>query len=192
MKRRQIWLRGLLAVAAVWLIAMAAIGIARATRMTAGKTLAYMDAHSLEGKSSAERMRAIEGLAARVNKLSFEERQKFRFEDRIRKRFEEMTDEEKARYLDLTLPKGMQQMMQAFNEMTPARRKQVVNRALNDLDRMREETGQGEIQRALSDQNVQRIIDEGMKNYLRDATAQTKLDLQPVIEQMQSIMQLGR
>jgi hypothetical protein len=192
MKRRRIWLRGAAALAAVWVIATAGVWIARSQKMTAEKTLAYMNAHRLAGLSAAERRKIIEELASRVNRLSFDERQKFRFEKGIRQAFEEMTDEERASYLDRTLPKGMQQMMEAFNQMTPVRRKQIVNRALNDMNRMRDEMGQQELTKSLTDQNVQRIIDEGMKNYISGANAETKLDLQPLIEQMQSIMQMAR
>src|ERR1041384_7528673 len=139
MKGQRIWLRGAAALAAVWVIAVSGIWLAPSQRMTAEKTIEYMNAHRFDGLSAAERKKIIEGLASRVNRLSFEERQKFRFEKSIRQAFEQMTDEERARYLDLTLPKGMQQMMEAFNEMTPTRRKQIVNRALNDMNRMRDE-----------------------------------------------------
>ncbi len=104
--------------------------------------------------------------------------------------FEELTETERIRYVELTLPRGLQQMMEAFNEMPPAKRKQIVNRALNDLARAREEMP--DAPPALSDENFQRIVDEGMKSFIRDANAETKLDLQPVIEQMQQIMQGAR
>jgi hypothetical protein len=178
--------------AAVWVIAVGGIWLARSQRITAEKAIAYMQSHRLAGLSAAERKRILEGLAYRVNRLSFEERQKFRFEKSVREMFDEMSDEERARYLDLTLPKGMQQMMEAFNQMPPAKRKQVVTRALNDMNRMRDEMGQEDLAKSLSDQNVQRIIDEGMKKYISGANADTKLDLQPLIEQMQSIMQMIR
>ena len=192
MKPRGIWLQGAAALAAVWLLAVGGIWLARSQRMTADKAIDYLNTHRLAGVAAGERKKIIEQLANRVNRLSFEERQKFRFERSMRDLFEEMTDEERSRYLDLTLPKGMQQMMVAFNEMTPAKRKQLVTRSLADMNRMREEVGQEELAKTLSDQNVQRIIDEGMKNYISGANSETKLDLQPLIEQMQNIMQMTR
>jgi hypothetical protein len=100
-----------------------------------------------------------------------------------------MTDAERDRYLDLTLPKGLHQMMEAFNEMKPAERKRLVNRALADLERLRAEAIDEEIETGLSDSQFQRMVDEGMKSFYSEASASVKIDLQPVIEQVQAIMQ---
>ena len=192
MRQRQIWWWGGAALVAVWLVAVAGMAWARARHPTAEKAVEYLRAHPLEGRSEADRWRAVEGLAERVNRLTFEERQKFRYEGRLREWFEELTEAERRRYLDLTLPKGLKQMMEAFNSMGSARRKQIVNRALSDLSRVREDVGRRDVEGALADQNIQRIIDEGMKSFLSDASADTKLDLEPLIEQIQNIMQLAR
>ena len=189
MQRRHIWIWGGVAVVTVWLMAIAGIWFARGQRMTAEKAVDYLKAHPLNGLSEPDRQRVIAGMASRVNRLTFEERQKFRYEGKLRKWFEDMTDAERRQYIDMTLPKGVKQMMEAFNEMTPAKRKQVVNRAMADLNRVREEIGRQDAEGALSDQTVKRLIDEGMKSFISDANAETKLDLQPLIEQMQSIMQ---
>jgi hypothetical protein len=190
--KRRIWTWGGLALLAVWALGAAGVWLARSQRMTAAKTVAYLETHPLRGLPAARRDQIIAGLADRVNRLTFEERQKFRYEGRLREWFEELTPEERLRYVDLTLPKGLKQMMEAFNNMPPAKRKQLVNRALADLDRVREETGHLHAERVLSDANLQRIVDEGMKTFIRDASAETKLDLQPLIEQMQNIMQRSR
>ncbi len=177
---------------AVWALAAGGMWLARTSRMTAEKTVAYLEANPLTGKSEGDRARIIAGMADRVNRLGFEERQKFRYEGQLRAWFEQLTEEERARYIELTLPRGMQQMMEAFNEMPPTKRKQIVNRAMNDLARVREEIPEGRSAPALSDDNFKKIVDEGMKTFIRDASAETKLDLQPLIEQMQSIMQMTR
>ena len=194
MNRRRIWFGGALALLAVWALAAIGIWAARSQRMTAEKTIAYAHDHSFDGLSAADRQRVIDELAGRVNRLSFEERQKFRQQGDMRQFFESLTDAERAHYLDLTLPKGFKQMMEAFNDMQPAQRKQIVNRALADLSRARENIDPNDHDHwhtALSEQSTQRIINEGMKSFLSDANAATKIDLQPLIEQMQAIMQSG-
>ena len=188
----RVWKWGVLALAGVWLLAGLGFWIVRAQRMTAAKAVTYLHAHPLPGRSPAERAQVIAGMATRVNQLSFEERQKFRYEGRLREWFEAMTAAERLQYLDLTLPKGMKQMMEAFNKMPPEKRKQIVSRAVADMGRVRDETGSPEAQQAMSDENLKRIVDEGMKTFIRDANAETKLDLQPLIEQMQNIMQSSR
>ncbi|MEI6084923.1 MAG: hypothetical protein WCS70_11550 [Verrucomicrobiota bacterium] len=190
--KRQVWTWGAVALVAVWGLAGAGIWMARTQRMTAGKATTYLESHRLPGLPEAKRAAVIEGMADRVNKLSFEERQKFRYEGRLREWFEEMTPAERLLYIDLTLPKGLKQMMEAFNEMPAAKRKQIVSRAVADIGRVRDETGHTGAEQALSDANMKRMVDEGMKAFIRDANADTKLDLQPLIEQMQNIMQLSR
>jgi hypothetical protein len=195
MRQRRIWWIGGLALAGVWVVAALGLWIARAQRMTAEKTIAYAHEHRLaEGLTDAQRSKIVDGLADRVNQLSFDERQKFRQQGDMREFFEKMTPAERAHYLDLTLPKGMKQMMEAFNQMPTEKRKQLVNRALGDLNKARDEAGPNDPDRvrvAFSDPTMQKIINSGMESFLKDANADTKLDLQPLIEQMQNIMQTG-
>ena len=192
MKPRRIWLFGSLGLVFIWILAIVGIQLIRAQKMTLEKTLDYLSSHSLNSKNAAERMQVVEGLAQRVSQLSFEERQRLRFDRNIRAAYQKMTDEERARYLDLTLPGGMKQMMDAFNKMNPDKRKQLVNRAVNELNRAQNEVSREDMEKALLDQNVKRIIDEGLKSYLSDANASAKLDIQPLIEQMQNIMHGAR
>src|SRR5437879_2018157 len=112
MKRQKILLTGLISLIAIWAVAWGGIWFARSQKMTADKALDYLDAHPLKAKLPSERQRIIDGMAKRVNGLPFEERQKFRFEKSVREMFGEMTDEERSRYLDLTLPTGMKQMIE--------------------------------------------------------------------------------
>jgi hypothetical protein len=182
----------MVALVGVWLMAALGIWLARSQRMTAAKATDYLAAHPLTGRAPAEREQIIDGMADRVNRLSFEERQKFRYEGDLRAWFESLTAAERSRYIERTLPKGMEQLMKAFNDMSTPQRKQLVNRALNDLERFREDAAAREAGAALNDASLQRLVEEGMRSFIRDASADTKLDLQPLIEQMQSLMQGGR
>ncbi len=181
-----------MALTAAWIVAGAAIWLVRGQQMTADKTIDYLKAHPLHGLTATERQPVIEEMADRVNRLPFEERQFFRYNDELRRWFEQMNETERRYYIDRTLPKGMKQMMAAFNEMTPQKRRQMIARALADLERYRGESEKPEGKRALPDQTVKRVVEEGMRSFFSDASAETKLDLQPFIEQIQSIMQSGR
>ena len=188
MKQQRVWLIGSMVLFGIWMCAMAVMWFARAQKMTVEKVTAYISTHSLKSMSQIERMRTIEDLARRVNQLDFEERQKFRFEKKLRLTYEEMTDAEKSRYLDMTLPAGMRQMMEAFNNMTPEKRKKLVNRAVTELTRAQNEASQEELDKVLNDQNLIRVIDQGLKAYMSEANAASKLEIQPLIEQMQAMM----
>ena len=95
-----------------------------------------------------------------------------------------MNRNEQDQYLDRTLPQGFEQMMQAINEMSREQRRALVNEALRDMN---EEIARGTPRR--EDLPMQRIIDEGMRSYLSDASAEAKLDLQPLIQRMQAVLQ---
>ncbi|MCC7518302.1 MAG: hypothetical protein IT578_03855 [Verrucomicrobiae bacterium] len=190
--RRRLWIWTGLAVAIAWVLAAGSIAFFRGQRVTSEKVVAYLREKPLRDLSDEERMRRIEGLADRVNRLDFEERQKVRFEKEIRRIVLEMTEAERVRYLSLTLPSGMKNMMEAFNKMPPLKRKQVVHRAITELSRYSEGGDRAEMEKTLGDENVKRIAAEGMKAFLSEANSQTKLDLQPLFEQVQNILQMGR
>ena len=174
------------------MVAVASIAWFRSHRITAEKVVAFIAEKSLREMSPGERSARIGALADRVNHLDFEERQKFRLEKRLRAYFLEMTDAERARYLDLTLPSGMKNMMEAFNKMTPQKRKRVIDRAVTELSRVSDQGDRAEMEKALGDENLKKVVTQGMKSYLSEASAQTKLDLQPLVEQVQNILQMGR
>jgi len=187
--RQRAWWTGGLVLAGIWILAAAGIWLARHQTVTAEKTMAYVRAHPLTSRNPDERRAIIENVAHQVNHLTFEERRKFRLEKDLRQFYESMTDAERSYYLDLTLSKGIQQAIQAFNEMPSDKRKRIIQRAVNDLQRAQAELNQGELDKALSDENVKKIIDRGIRAYWTEANAAAKIDIQPLIEQIQAILQ---
>ena len=190
--RHKLWAWTIVAVAVAWTAAAGSIAFFRSQRVTAEKVVAFIGEKPLQGLSTKDRLHRIEGLADRVNHLDFDERQKFRLEKRLRNFFLEMSEAERAHYLELTLPNGMKNMMEAFNKMTPQKRKQVVNRAVTELSRVSAQGDRAEMEKALGDENLKKVVAEGMKAYFTEANSQTKLDLQPLLDQVQNILQMGR
>jgi hypothetical protein len=188
-RRRHIWLSGGVVIAAVWLVAGSAIWALRSQKMTADKTIVFLKEHPLRDLTDAERQQVIAEAADCVNRLSFDERQRFRNHREQRRWFEQLNDAERQQYIERTLPKGVKQTMSAFNEMPHQKRKQIVNRALVDMERFRDELDSPEAMMLLSDDTVRRVVEEGMRNCFSNATEDAKLDMQPLIEQIQRIMQ---
>jgi len=191
--RRQVWIFGLLALLAVWGAAALARRWAASRRPTAEQVVAFAASHSLEGLSAEERRQVLADLAARINRLPFEERQQARFERDMRRYVASMSDEEKFYLMEATLPSGMKHMMQALNRMSPERRQKIVSRAVDDLRAMQDRAPDAEVQDALSRpevrQAIERISQSGMEAFLSEANASVKMDLQPVLEQLQRIVQ---
>lgn len=173
-----------LALAVVWALAGTGILLLRKATPTAENVASLIEEHPLEGRTAGERRALIEEVAAQLNALELEERQKLRRSRVPGRYFESMTDEERRLFLDRTLPSGFQQMMEAFNKMEPAKRKQMVRRALEGMERDEERRPPG-----MDEAMTQKIVDQGLRSFYNDASAETKLDLAPLIERMQGRMQ---
>jgi hypothetical protein len=140
------------------------------------------------GKSSKDREREMNAVAEQLNALSYDERREVRMSKKLDEFFRLLSPAEQLRFLDLTLPTGFKQMMEAFNKMEPEKRKRFVEKALAD---MQKNEGDGNAPPP-DDAHVQKIVQEGLRSFYSDASADAKMDLAPLIEQMQKNLQFGR
>ena len=178
----RLWPRILLSLAAIWLLAGIALWAIRAAKPTPASVAAMMQPDRLAGKSPSERSAQIDRAAKALNQLSFEERGQLRHDREQEKFFRALTPEEQGRFLDATLPSGFKQLMESFNRMDAQKRKQFVERAVQEMQKHEGESGPGP---KMEDPNGQRIVGQGLKSFYNDASAETKLDMAPLIEQMQ-------
>ncbi len=171
--------------AGVWLIAGGAIWWARGAKPTPEKLAAYLAAHRVDGLSAAEREKMMRKVAAQLNGLEFEQRREMRMGKKLDGFFRSLAPDEQTRFLDLTLPAGFKQMMDAFNKMDPGKRKQFVDKALDD---MKKQEG-AEPPPGNDDPHVQKIMEQGVRSFYSDASADVKMDFAPLLEQMQKNVQ---
>ena len=174
---------GAVCLALVWAGVVALRAFARTQATTAASVAAWIDATPVPAAGSPERAAYLADLTDRVNRLRGPDRMDAGLETRLRATFAALSDAEQSAYLDATLPKGFDQLMLVLNAMDPAERRRMVDEAQR---RIAEEGGPPP---ELSGPQLERIVDEGMRSYLSDANAQTKLDLQPLVEQMQASLQ---
>ena len=99
----------------------------------------------------------------------------------------QMTDEEKLSLMDKTLPKGFSQLMDAFNRMKPEDRHRLGEPGAGKYEEM--ESAATGATTDFNDAAMQKVVQTGFTSYLQDASAETKLDLAPLIEQIQVDMQ---
>lgn len=180
-------LKALLALAGIWLVVGLVILLARSAKPTPDSLIAYTEKHPVAGEPAPDRARILEKVAHDLNQLSYEQRREFRMSRKLDQFFKSLTPAEQSRFLDLTMPTGFKQMMDAFNKMDPIKRKQMVAKALADMRRQAENGEQAPPQD--DDPNMQKIIDQGMHSFYSDASAETKMDLAPLIEQIQKNLQ---
>ena len=91
--------------------------------------------------------------------------------------------------MEKRIGKAFNQMMNAFNDMERPERKQLVERTLK---RMRDDDGERVQLQRLEETDpaaTERIVNEGLRAYYQEASAETKLDLAPLMEQMQRNLQ---
>jgi hypothetical protein len=184
---RSLWFKALVAVASIWLIVGAITWLARAAKPTPESIARYVSEHSLGGKSPADRGKIVSKVADQLNGLGYDDRRGIRTGKTLDGFYRSLTPEEQGRFLDLTLPAGFNQMMDAFNKMDPVKRKEFVERALADM-----KSHEGEAAPQNNDPNVQKFIQQGVKSFYSEASADVKMDLSPLIEQMQRNMQSFR
>lgn len=168
----------------VWLVAGGVILYTRSARPTPEKLSAYIDRHPLENLSPKQREETIQTVADQLNRLSFEQRQELRKLRSDRRLFEQMTPDERNRFMDLTMPEGFRQLMIALNKMDPERRKKMVQRALDDIEK-----DTPEINERIDRTEVQKMISQGMSSFYEEANADVKLEFAPVIERLQRATQ---
>jgi hypothetical protein len=183
-----------------WIVAIAGYTIAKQSKMTADKVRAYAESVNLGQLSADARAKAIRDLAARLNQLSPEERRKARLERSGQRWFEQMTEEEKGTFIELTMPSGFKQMLSSFEELPEERRRRAIGDALRRLREEQEKAREADgapaetttnAAPALSKELQERITKIGLKTYYSESSAQTKAEMAPLLEELQRMMESG-
>jgi hypothetical protein len=187
-----------LAIVAIWLIAMAGYTIAKNRKMTAEKVRAYAASVDLSRLSGDARAQALQRLADMLNALSLEERRKARIDRLTSVWWNAMTEEEKAQFIEATMPTGFKQMITAFEQLPDDKRKQTIDDAIRRLREGGGRPGMGPRGRGtnapspLSAELQAKMQTIGLKTFYSQSSAQTKAELAPLLEEMQRVMQSGR
>jgi hypothetical protein len=184
----------------IWVAVIAGFKIAQAAKVTPDKVRAYTASLDFSKLSGAERAAAIQKLAAMLNGLSLDERQSLQLDRTAYRWFEQMTEEEKAQFLEATMPTGFKQMISAFEQLPQDRQRRTIDQALKQIRDDREKMaagGQfprqnGTNQIVLSDELREKVTKIGLKTFYSQSSAQTKAEMAPLLEEMQKMMESGR
>jgi len=184
-----------------WSVAITGFTIAKNSKMTADKVRAYARSVDLSKLSADDRTKAIRDLAAKLNKLSPEERRKARLERSGQRWLEQMTEEEKGTFIELTMPTGFKQMLSSFETMPEERRRRAIGDALKRLKEDQEKTRETEGPQSetptnappvLSKELQEKITKIGLKTYYSESSAQTKAEMATLLEELQRTMESGQ
>jgi len=187
------------ALVVIWAVAITGYQIAKNSRVTAEKVRAYAESVDFSRLSASERAAAIRKMAAMLNALTLEERQSLRLDRTAYRWFDKMTEEEKGKFLEATMPTGFKQMLAAFEDMPADKRQRVVDQAVRQMQDAREKMAAGGQMPqpdangvVLSPELQEKMTKIGLQSFYSQSSAQTKAELAPLLEEMQRTMESGR
>jgi hypothetical protein len=193
-KNHAIW-KAAISLITVWALAWSGYVIFKHSRMTAEKVYAYQHSLDLARLSGAERLKALKGLAERLNALSPDERQHWRLDLEW---FRQLTDEEKAFFLDAFLPGEMQIALRMFEQWPAERQREEIDKALADLRKNAAQPGtlaaqlngtNGPLFTPELDKQVRTI---GLNALYSKGSPQTKAQLTPLLLEVQRQFESGQ
>jgi len=133
------------------------------------------------------RHKQITKIADMLNGLDFAEREKARDQRIGENFFRRLAQPEKEMFINLTLEKSMETFMKAIDALDPEQRRKFVEDGLREIEEGRTEEEMKRT-REMSEDLLRQIADEGLKSYFENASADTKLDLAPLMEAMDDVM----
>ena len=192
----------LAAIVLIWLVTAAGYMVAKNSKMTAEKVLAYEQSVDFASLTGADRERAMHKLEAMLNALTLEERRKV-WADIMSSWFAKMTEAEKGEFLEATMPTGFKLMISAFEQLPAAKRQATIDNALKNLKKTQDGLQSGvpfpkpknngtNRPPPLSPELQDKITTMGLKSFYGQSTPEMKAELAPVLEEMQNVMQMSR
>lgn len=140
------------------------------------------------GAAAKEREEELRRIADMVNRLDFAEREKNREKRSGEEFFRKLSANEKNLFIDLTIVESMSRFMEALDQMPEEQRKSFVEKGLKEIQEGRTEEEMARA-REMDETLLTKISEEGMRAYFDKASADTKLDLAPLMEKMNEVMQ---
>jgi len=188
-----------IALVMVWIIALTVFFLSGKSKMTIEKVDGFLASTDLTQLSAADRARAVDEFGDMVNGLSAEDRMKWRREEAWKKWFKAMNDAERSKFIEKTLPSGVKQMLDAFSQLPADQRKKMVDNAVNNLKQggangMNNQGGNYGQNGAppLSPELEQQVRQIGLAELYTHSTPQTKADLAPLLDQVETQIRNGR
>jgi len=140
--------------------------------------------------SDAERRKHIDSIITSVNLLDFDQRKQMRENDHQKwdAFMKSLNKEERGHFLQETVEQHFKSVMKAFNEMSHEERQKIVDQSLKDMKRQEAEGRNIDRLQAEDEKVFHSVVEKGLGTYYEDASAETKMDLAPLMEQMQQRM----
>lgn len=190
------------AVSCIGLLAWAGLGLTRRRPVSAEEVARYAKSVELSRLVGAQRSAALLELEDKVNSMTLVERRKWWLSGEWREWFATMTETEKGQYIDATLPTGLKQVLNAFEDLPDGERSKAIDDAMRQLKATHRlatdhEPGHAESMYGtnpppvLSPDLENRARMDGFKTFYVDSSPQTKAELAPLVEELQHQLEGG-
>ena len=198
MKRMKTFWTAAVVLALVWGVVWGVRSYAGSKKLTAERLQRQIEVAAFEdwsgGAATADpreaerREKELRGIAEMVNRLDFQEREKNRRNRTAEDFFRKLSSPEKSLFIELTVTESMNRFMEGLDAMPPEQRKRFVEQGLKEIEKGQTEE---EMARAseLGADLLDKISREGMRAYFEKSSAETKLDLAPLMEAVNETMQ---
>ena len=196
--RRRLLLVSVAVLAVAWAVALGGFVWFRAVKVTPERIAAYLRSLDWKSLSPAQRAAALRKLADWLNTLSPEDRRKARMDPKFRDLFRDFSMEDKETFLELTVPTGLNQMLAAFEQMPEERRRRAIGESIRRLREARER-GEG-MEGAggpggppdVNPELQEKVVKMGLKSFYENSSADLKVEVSPLLEEIQRSMENGR
>ncbi len=189
--RNQFLLKGVAGILILWAVVFGVLKAVGSIKPTPEKVMKYgRDNPLAEIDDPDERREVIGNIAEMLNQLEPDELSELEGReegDPRREFFGQMTQDEQMFFMEKRIGRAFQQIMLSFNEMDREERKKIVERSLKQMEE-NPNGPRGEGLEEADPEMIEKITTAGFKSYYQDANADTKLDLAPLMEQMQKNM----
>jgi hypothetical protein len=178
----------------IWLAAWAGHWYFESLKVTAAKVRTYVESVKFDQLAGAARAHVLKELEDKLNALSYEERQQLQSEHAVDGWFAQMTEDEKSQFIEATLPTGIKQMIDAFQQLPEDKRQRLIDNAMRNLRvaNDRNPNGNGTNRPPVSPGLEAKIRTIGLKTFYSQSSAETKAEAAPLLEELQRQMQSGR
>lgn len=189
--KKELWIKALVALALVWAVSWGISAFAGSKKASAKRFIAEYQKSALalsDELDSADRRRALNDLAQIMNRMDMKAREELREKGRDSEFFESLSPDELQYWIELTIEKSMTKMMQALDAMPTDERKRFIEKGIAELEKGRTKDDMERL-KELDPDLIDRITEEGMTAYYQEAGSKTKMDLAPLMEAMNGVMQ---
>ena len=180
----------------LWLVVGGIIKVAGSMKPSPDKIRKFAENNNLSSIEDPERRKLVIGkVAEMMNKMEAGDLQSVEGNDADRelaRQFREsMTPDEFYFFMEKRMGRAFSQMMEVFNDMERDERKTMVADALKRIRRQQEKGERSSNNQDMEEADpefVEKVAEAGLEAYFRDASAETKMDLAPLMEEVQKMM----